>query len=167
MTRRSRIISIFVLLLAVLTVCVSADGTYSTKNDPLVSLSYVNDVLGPEIMQKVLDKIGSDYVKTEDIGNITGGNYTAVTLNRGQTVMSRSCCEVVILDGSTTVIITSAENIRTGAGISDLTDGKVLVNGTVLPANHYLVIPKGDGRGFAVTSDNANILIRGEYNITG
>ena len=72
-----------------------------------------------------------------------------------------------MLDGNAVTVVTSAANQKAGAGISDLTAGSVVTNGNVLPANHYLVIPKGDGRGFTVTSDTANILVRGEYNITG
>ena len=81
--------------------------------------------------------------------------------------MAKSCCEVIVLDGSATAVITSSVNVAAGAGISDLTAGGVVVNGNALPINHYLVIPKADGRGFVVSSDVANLLVRGEYHIAG
>ncbi len=167
MNRLSKLSTVFVLLLAALTICVSADGVYSSKDDPLVSLSYVNDVLAPEIVAQVMEKVEAEYIKISDISAASAGSYMLLTLKKGQTVMSSACCEIISLSGSAAVLVTSAANISSGAGISDLTKGSVLTNGTLIPTNHYLVIPKGDGRGFTVTSDNANILIRGEYNITG
>jgi len=167
MNRTSKLTTIFVLILATLTLCVSADGVYSSHDDPLVSLSYVNDVLGPEIMAQVLAKIETEYVKISDISVASAGSYTYVTLKKGQTLMAKSCCEVVLLDGAATAIITSSSNVAAGAGISDLTVGSVVTNGAMIPTNHYLVIPKADGRGFVVSSDTARILVRGEYNITG
>lgn len=167
MKRFSKLSTIFALLLSVLTLGISADSVYSSQDDPLVSLSYVNDVLGPEIMEKVLEKIDAEYVKISDISSLASASYTYVSLNKGQTLMASSCCELIILNGIATTVVTSASNQNAGLGISDLTDGSVSVNGSQIPANHYMVIPKADGRGFIVTSATANILVRGEYNITG
>ena len=165
MNRISKLAVAFSLLLTVLTLCVAADSAYSSVDDPLVSLSYVNDVLGPEIMAQVLAKIETEYVKISDISVASTGSYTYVTLKKGQTLMAKSCCEVVLLDGTATAVITSSSNVAAGAGISDLTVGSVIINGAMIPANHYTVIPKADGRGFVVSSDTATILVRGEYNI--
>ena len=154
MKKFPKLTSAFLLLLAALTLCVSADGAYSSKDDPLVSLSYVNDVLGPEIMAQVMARVEKEYIKLSDISKASAGSYTVLAVKKGQTLMA-------------VTVVTSAANLKAGAGISDLTAGSVVTNGNVLPANHYLVIPKGDGRGFTVTSDTANILVRGEYNITG
>ena len=154
------------IMLTILNIGVSADESYSSKIDPLVTYSYVNDILGPQIMEQVLEKIENDYVKIEDIGSIKAGEYEYVVLNKNQTLTAKGICEVIILEGSATVLVTSSENIQNGNGISDVTDGKVLVNGNVYPNNHYTIIPKADGRGFFVTSSEAVVLIRGEYNIT-
>ena len=81
--------------------------------------------------------------------------------------MADACCEVIVLSGTATAVITSASNVANGLGIVDLTDGTVLVNGKMLPVNHALVIPKSDGRGFTVTSGTLSILIRGEYHVAG
>ncbi len=167
MNRISKLFTVFILMLAALTLCVSADNVYSSHDDPLVSLSYVNDVLGPEIMEQILKKIDAEYIKISDIHVASAGSYTYVTLKKGQTLMAKSCCEIILLEGAATTVITSSANVANGAGISDLTDGCVIVNGILLPANHYLVIPKGDGRGFSVSSDTVNILVRGEYHIAG
>ena len=164
--RGKRLIATFLVLLTVLTFGVTADQVYTTKDDPLVSLSYVNDVLGPQIMQQVLAKIDAEYIKISDIGSTAGGSYALLTLAKGETLMASTCCEVVVLSGTATTVVTSAANLSAGNGISDLTVGTVLINGKTLPTNHYLVIPKPDGRGFTVSSTEAVILIRGEYNVT-
>ncbi len=167
MKKFTKHIAALILVLTALVLGVSADGVYSSQSDPLVSLSYVNDVLAPEIMSQVMAKIEKEYVKISDITSANAGLYTQVTLKRGQTLMAASCCEMIALDGDATVTVTSAANIKAGAGINDLTGGTVLTNGTKLPINRYLVVPKPDGRGFTVTSATMNILVRGEYNIAG
>ncbi len=167
MNRIRKLAVTFLLLLSALTLCVSADGAYSSEADPLVSLSYVNDVLAPEIMAQVMARVEAEYIKIGDISAVSAGSYTPVTLKKGQTLMAGTCCEAVILDGTATAVVTSPQNVTAKAGICDLTAGGVIENGGVLPVNHYLVIPKADGRGFVVASDTANILVRGEYSIAG
>ena len=51
----------FLAVVAVLTLFVSADSSYSTAEDPLVSLSYVNNVLKPQIIKDVLNEVKSLY----------------------------------------------------------------------------------------------------------
>lgn len=165
MNRIKQLIVTFLLLLTLLTVCVSADEAYSSQNDPLISLSYLEDIFGPRIMDEVIKKIDADYVKISDLSTQTGGSYTLVTMKKGETFMADSVCEIVFLSGSATVFVTSSENLNNHEGISDLTSGTVLINGSQLPSQHYLVIPKSDGRGFAVLSGDASILVRGEYHI--
>ena len=167
MNRFTKLAVTFALILTVLTLCVSADGAYSSQDDPLVSLSYVNDILGPQIMEQVMAKVEADYIKISDIRLALAGSYTPVALQKGQTLMADGCCEVILLDGAAKAVVTSEANVRTGVGLADLTAGVTITNEELLTANHYLVIPKADGRGFAVTSDTANILVRGEYHITG
>ena len=98
MKKFPKLTSAFLLLLAALTLCVSADGAYSSKDDPLVSLSYVNDVLGPEIMAQVMARVEKEYIKLSDISKASAGSYTVLAVKKGQTLMAVSCCEVVVLD---------------------------------------------------------------------
>ena len=156
---------IFVLIVTILTFGVSADEAYSTKNDPLVSLSYVNDVLGPQIMAQVLEKIESQYVKISDINDMMSGELTLVTLSKGDTLMSKGVCEIVLLSGNATTLITASSNIEAGQGLIDVTDGTVVTNGALIKANHKIIIPKADGRGLIVTGDSVSLLVRGAYTI--
>ena len=156
---------IFVMIITVLTLGVSADEAYSSKNDPLVSLSYVNDVLGPQIMSEVLAKIDSQYVKISDITDMSTGELTLITLSKGDTLMSKGVCEMVLLSGNATTIITSSSNIEAGQGLVDVTDGIVVTNGSLIKQNHKIIIPKADGRGIIVTGDSVSLLVRGAYTI--
>ena len=56
MKRIIRTIISLTRLSVVLLICVAADDLYSSKDDPLISLSYANDLLGPQIMTEVLKK---------------------------------------------------------------------------------------------------------------
>lgn len=163
MKRMKKSVIVFLLIITTLTLGVSADAEYSTADDPLVSKSYVNDVLGPQIMAQVLEKIESEYVKLSDISSVAAGQYNVVTLSKNQTLMSKSVCELILLNGSATALITSSTNVQNGEGLIDMTDGAVVTNGTLIKNNHYIIIPKTDGRGLVVTSDNVTVLVRGEY----
>lgn len=165
MKRIKKSLTVFIMLLCILTVGVSADNVYSTQNDPLVSLSYVNDVLKPQIVAQVMEKIEAEYVKITDITSVNAANYKVVTLKKDSTLMAKGVCEAVILSGNATVIVTSSQNISAGNGINDLTAGNVVTNGKVLPFSHYLVISSADGRGFYAASGDVTLLIRGEYSI--
>lgn len=163
MNRMKKSIIVFILILATLTLGVSADTEYSSADDPLVSKSYVNDVLGPQIMAQVLEKIEKEYVKLSDISNVSAGEYKVLTLSKNQTLMASGVCEIVILSGNATALITSSANVSNGEGLIDLTVGSVITNGSLIKTNSYVIIPKSDGRGFVVTSDSAVILVRGTY----
>ncbi|MDD6800854.1 MAG: hypothetical protein PUE85_10640 [Firmicutes bacterium] len=153
-----------------LTITISANGSgYNSETDPLVSLSYVNEVLKPQIIdeayESILSKLLADYPILTS--GITGNNslYEAVHLKGGQIFMAKSSCEVVMTAGSATVIITSQENINAGIGLNDLTGAKRILDGEDLPRDHYVIIPRADGRGFAVTSGDAYFMVRGDYQI--
>lgn len=166
MKRILRTIISLTMLSAVLLICVAADDLYSSKDDPLISLSYANDVLGPQIMTEVLKKIDADYVKKSELEPSDQSGYTLLTLSQGQTIMAKGVLEIIPVEGEAEAVITSASNISDGAGIIDTTSGSVVTNGETLSGNHLLVIPKADGRGLRAVSQ-LQILVRGEYNITG
>jgi len=140
------------LLITVLAVGVSADNTYSTENDPLVTLSY---------LEKRLEELKKQTIIAE-----VDFKYEVLELKSGQSVMAKGACEVILRPGGTaTVVVTNAVNKANSIGLSDLTDGKELTDTMRVPVNHYLIISRADGRGVKITSDTAYLLIRGEYEI--
>lgn len=79
--------------------------------------------------------------------------------------MSKGICEIVLLSGNATTLITASSNIEAGQGLIDVTDGTVVTNGSLIKANHKIIIPKADGRGIIVTGDSVSLLVRGAYSI--
>ena len=164
MQKITRLLSLVVLLLVILTVAVTAagDSAYSTANDPLVSKSYV-DSMKAEIVKELAASLDADtfneYMKTS--------SFSVQALKKGQRLVATGSCEMVLRSGAGYVIITSQGNIANGVGFSDLTGGAEVVNGKSAPKNHLLLASAGDGRLIEVTSDTAYFMVRGEYTVVG
>lgn len=141
---------IFVLVIAVAVLAAGvgayAASNYGTQSDPLVAMSYLEDVLQPQIESSVDAKI-SEATKGLTSG---GGSFSVVSLSAGQTATLSEGAEVVLRDGSCEVSGT----------LSDVTAG--MESGAKLTANH-LCLASGSAALTAVTE--ATLLIRGGYSI--
>ena len=93
---------------------------------------------------------------------VKGHEYEVICLADGQKLLAKSPLEIILRSGSAiTVSITSN-------GLNDLTDGTELYNAESVPLYHELLVPRGDdGRGLEVTSPEAYIMVRGDYEIVG
>lgn len=121
-----------------------------TDDDPLVSLSYITDTVIPELKAYVDQKAGS--------GSEAADTFNVVDVKKGQTIMTGKGCEMILRMGSATVIASKS------GGLSDVTAGYDLSDGTEMPSNHLLISPLEDGRGVKVTQ-NGKIMIKGKYTI--
>lgn len=117
------------------------------SNDPLVSLSYLEERLA-----KVTGEVQSDrFVLLDD-----------TDLNKGDVITGAEGTEIILRGGSATAYGVSKNN-----GLSNLTNGKSIdSNGTTIPANNHLLVPRDDQRGIKIESSNAWVMIKGEYKIT-
>lgn len=172
-------------VLAFSAICVYA-ATYSSEDDPLISLSYINEVLLPQIKEMINDAaLGKDIgdvevtkpvetteepavtTEPEEIfpeGTVnTGAKYEVVNLKAGQTLYaSVYSCEVIVRSGSTKVV--SPFTVKwEEQGVSDTTDGIEIYNDGAVPTNHTIIIPRDDGRGIVAQSGGAWIMVRGDY----
>ena len=149
----------------------SAD--YTATSDPLITLSYVNETLVPQIEEsvtnKVLEELGNTSVQQptepEEPVDMTEYKYTVVHLLRGQKLFamgeSTESCELVLRSGEAVSVSPFSDQ-----GIADLTASKQLYNGDSLVKNNYCIIPRGqDGRGVEIKSDEAYLLVRGVYEV--
>ena len=93
--------------------------------------------------------------------------YEVVHLSAGQTLTADSSLELIPRSGELTAVITSETNRAAGVGISDLTDGREVLDGETLESNHYMLVPRADGRGVTAVSGEAYLMVRGEYTIVG
>ncbi len=84
--------------------------------------------------------------------------YTAIRLTKGQSIVGN--CELILRSGTATALCPGVN------GLSDLTAGADLANGTEITPNHQLLVPRDDGRGLTVTSEEAYVMVRGPYVIS-
>ena len=145
----SKKIMLTAIALLFLTVCLpglAADP--GSSDDPLVTLSYINDVLMPQV---------KSYVDSKAAGSNDG--FEIVNLKGGQTVIAGASTEMILRMGNAQIVATQK------GGVADVTLGIDLQNGAVMPANHLLMVPLDDGRGAQMLSDGI-ILIKGSYKIS-
>lgn len=130
-------ILILVLAVALLGAGIGAYASTNagTQSDPLISLSYLTDVLEPSIRSSYTSRINSTARELEDSFENSladaAGAFEAVTLAEGEAKELGTGAQLLFRSGSATC---SAE-------LSDLTTGEVLAAGSALTANHlYLAL---------------------------
>ncbi len=135
--KKGKIILSTILISLVATLIVFA-GEAGSDSDPLVSKSYLDAVIMPQVSQKT--------------------TFSVVEVNKGKTIYGESGTEMIIRQGGGTIVATEA------GGICDSTVGTDLSNKTTAPSNHLLIIPVGDGRGIK-TNAYTLVMVKGGYSI--
>ena len=123
-----------------------------TEEDPLVSLSYVNDVLIPQLKSYIDSQIQQQPAASSNDA------LQLVNLKKGQTIIGYQGTEFILRMGSAQVIATDK------GGIADVTLGMDLPMGAEMPPNHLLIVPYTDWRGVTMKTDGI-LLVRGMYSI--
>ncbi|MHC1696252.1 MAG: hypothetical protein AB9835_13495 [Eubacteriales bacterium] len=165
--KRYFIVLLAFLLCLVLTVSMvfageSGSASPGSADDPLVTLSYVKQVLQPQIEASLINKLSGTGMTTPTSPTGGGAEFKVVELKNGQILRPVGSLEVVLRSDSASVISPFPSQ-----GLSDLTAGGELLGGTVIPINHLLLIPRADGRAVKATSELVFIMVRGEYTIEG
>ena len=146
------------------------------KDDPLVTMSYLDKVVGPEVVsqvekstelrQKDLEKKFGDqigkYQKDMEaaIGNAGSKNasYVLVTLKKGQTMYLDVGCELMLRVGAATV------HSNTNPALIDVATAENVNKETALVKNHLYMATIPD-RTVSAATDDAKLLVRGAYTI--
>ena len=132
-----------------------------SSSDPLVTLSYLEDVFFDKIMDEVDERIAA---RNKDIAKeVTGTSGTAdafavVTLTDGQVLIGDIGCEVMLRVGSAVCTSPSAP------GLIDETSATTLNSGGALQQNHMYMMTI-ENRGVKATSATVKVLVRGGYTI--
>lgn len=139
-----------------------AAGTAGSSQDPLVTLSYLNDTFLNSVLQRVDQKIAAR--NSQLLGGQSGdgsaaSNFTVVTLSSGQTLNGGLGCEVMLRVGTAVCVAPSAP------GLIDETAAVTLNNGGALVQNHLYMMTI-EGRGVRATAATTKLLVRGGYTIT-
>lgn len=175
-TRRKTLFTT-VLSVGVLTLLLGAAA--GSQTDPLVTMSYLNDVNTPAILKQVdakldsreqalvykLDGVADAYAQeVESLMGTSSGSGTAssvfsvVTVKAGQQLLGSTGCELLLRSGSATCVAASAP------GLVDSTEGSTLASGGAVQPDHLYLIT-ADGRGLKATAD-ATVMVRGSYTIS-
>ncbi len=124
-----------VLVVGVLGGVAFAAGTQGSQDDPLVTLSYLNEKAMPEIMKQVDAKLAErEKALTEKLQEESQSAFSTVELKAGKTLTLSSGSQILLRQGGLT----------TTAPLLDLTDGTTH-NGGELTANH-LYLAAGDSQ---------------------
>ena len=105
-----------------------------TEEDPLITKSYLDEIMAQQTTFKVVE------------------------VPAGKSVICSAGTEMILRMGTCSVIGTQK------GGISDVTMGYDLADGTNVQGNHLLIVPLDDGRGVR-TSETCLIMIKGGYTI--
>ena len=125
---------VIVLLLAVAVLAgglgAYAAGTAGTQGDPLISMSYLDDVLAPSIRSAYTSRIESEARELEEsVQNSladAAGAFEAVSLAEGEGMPCPAGTQLLFRSGTAAAT----------AALADLTTGETLAAGSALAANH-------------------------------
>lgn len=112
------------------------------------------EATGTDMTEEVTEEATTEEV-TEEVA--VGITYEVLRLEKGQTITGR--IELILRSGKATAHCPGVN------GLSDLTSGTDLADKTAITTNHQLLIPRDDGRGITVTSNEAYVMVRGTYEI--
>lgn len=186
-----KIMMVLSSIVLIIIIVVAYNNTKATSNDPgsvqdpLVTKSYVDEVIGDALTQ-VDSKIAEledpqNTVDNEDDNNTPVNmtdiyNYIDNKFNQleageglGFVVIEMQAGQKLICEESTELIVRSG-NVRAignplGDGISDVTAGIDITNGSIVPTNHLIIIPRTDGRGIIINSI-CYVMVKGKYTIS-
>ncbi len=142
------------------------------EEDPLVTLSYLNQTAIPQIVEQVESSTAqrqqeledsfrtqlSQYQQGGESGGTASAGYVLVTLSSGQVMQLEVGCEVLLRVGTATVQADSTP------ALIDLSSAGTVGAGTSLEKNH-LYMSTIEGRTLTATADTVKLLVRGGYTV--
>ncbi len=170
--KKSRKIVAAVLALAVTALCGTvALAAAGGENDPLVTLSYLNQTVIPDILRQVEEKTAAKQRELErdlsaqieaykaDSGSSEEDlGFTLVTMTEGQTLNVSVGCEMLLRIGSARV------NANGSPALIDETTGESIIPGASLEENHLYMATIAE-RSLTATAASVKILVRGGYTV--
>ncbi|NLB30002.1 MAG: hypothetical protein GX823_07310 [Clostridiales bacterium] len=171
MTKRLTIIVAVAVLLALAIgtgVGMLAAGTAGSADDPLITLSYLNEKFKVELIKDidVLIKARGDEISAKvdaAISDSPGGNaasadvFKVVTLRSGQTLTLNEGSELLVREGTALV---------SGAAIANTTTGGMTAAGAAALVNN-MYLATASNSGVYANTESVKILVRGGYAISG
>ncbi|MBQ9974766.1 MAG: hypothetical protein IJP02_07410 [Oscillospiraceae bacterium] len=149
-----------------------------TKEDPLITLSYLEQTAIPAVLEQVDERVAGyeqqlvdkldeairgysarmeEAVKQHQSQN-NNATYAVVTLTKGQQLKMDVGCEVMLRIGTAQCVSPS------NPGLINTTTGQNLNNGSALEVNHLYMATITD-RAVKATANTTKVLVRGGYSI--
>ena len=143
-----------VLVLAITVLLVSVNMNYmfaapGDSSDPVITLSYIESVLMPNIKKLVEDQTAK--TQGADV-------FQVVNVAKGHTLLGEAGTELILRMGKAKIVSTPK------GGLANVTSGYDLANGTDVPPNSLLIVPLGDGRGMEISED-VIVMVKGNYSV--
>lgn len=146
------IVAALIIAIGCIAIGYAADTTPGTATDPVVTKAYVDKAIAE--LKTELKSSGIDVTS----GGAVDAQWEVVFAEKGKTIIGGQGTEMILRSGT-------AEAVHEGAnGLSDITGGGDIMNGTKIGLNHLLLIPRADGRGIKITAD-AYVMVLGSYEI--
>ena len=171
--RIAAVVGVLILVSVTLVGAFSVSATGGEQVDPLITLSYLTQVVKPELLGKVDEKVQAneqallgkvdtaiaDYTKKmeEALGG-TGGDgavYKEVTLAKDELLCPGAGVEILVRTGTAKVLSGSVPVLH------NITSGATVGIGGSIQANYLYVVPL-EGAVIAAMTD-CTMLVRGEY----
>ena len=149
---------VLVLFCGIMTTSVSLAAEAGSSDDPLVTLSYLNETFMDSIMSRVDEKIAQRNSQGQAGAGTAADTFTVVTLSNGQTLTGGIGCEVMLRVGTAVCVSPSSP------GLIDESAAATLNNSGSLATNHLYMMTI-EGRGVRATSGTVKLLVRGSYTI--
>ena len=142
---------IIVLTLVVLAgVTAYAVSNYGSQSDPLITKSYLDQVLQP----KLEAELNTQLTAAEDrMRSSTPGEFTELNLSSGQTLRCNTGGELLLRSGSAKAL----------GSLADTTAGSSVTDGNNLSTNHLYMCAEDSG-GLSA-SGSVTVLVSGSYSI--
>ncbi len=151
----------------------TSSNNYDDDKDVNITFEEVPEHIVEEITTNVLNQLellgvfNNKEVPTTDNNNSTNitveekNVFEPINIPKGGILYGDKGCEIIKRSGDVQVLLQGPD------GVSDVTVGIDLSHGSYVESNHLLIVPRNDGRGLKVVSDDAWFMVKGNYVIAG
>ena len=149
---KEKTLKITVAVLAVLLIAgvtAYAATNYGTKDDPLITKSYLDEVVMPQFTEEFRSKLDA---AAAEIMHSAPGEFAKVELKSGQTLYCSAGAQMLPVEGS----------LSAGGALADTTAGETVSAGAAMLVNHLYLA--GDACS-AAASTAATVLVGGAYRV--
>ncbi len=149
---KERTMKVIIAVLAVLLlagVTAYAATTYGSQDDPLITKSYLDEVVKPELESELQTKLDA---AAEELRHSAAGEFSTVELRGGQTLRCAAGSQLLPVSGAVSAV----------GGLTDTTEGADVAAGSSLSISHLYLAPGESG---AAAAGAAVILVSGSWRI--